>query len=626
MRGFFPSLMLAVSGMGVQGQSVFNPQGGEYSVLGAAAGDQVYPSVAIGRETGYLVWQDNTSASGRSSVRALRLDGAIPDAYGAFQVNESQTGNDERPKVVLLANGGAMVVWQRRDGAGSDVFARFMRPDGTFAGGEVAVNEFSSGDQLSPVAAALTDGGVVVVWFSFGQDGSMGGIFARLFSNQGLPLGAEFQVNVTTPFNQRDPAVASLSGGGFVVAWVSEQQRFALSVDVYGRVYNAQGQAQGGELRLNATNQLAMTPAVSGRADGGFVAAWMERDEATAAHSWDIWYANFSADGQRLAEPVRANEHLFGDQFSPVLSSSGYEHVLAWTSLGQDGSQEGIYARFIGVNGALTGSETPVNSTHVNKQMQPTLAADGYGRLLAVWTGFYDPPDGTGSAGYRPSSMDLFAQAYDAVRPVPTPGAPLVHALSGDALGITWPRLLGFVLSGYEVFVDGAETPVFATVNSTSITGLQPGSTHSVALRYVLADGRRSALSPAATGTTWGADLNGDGLPDGWQTTHFGKTAAGWPSPGSDTDGDGASDLAEFLAGTDPQNPASALRSEMKAVGGELRFEWTARPGFVYQVQVSTNFTDWVNVGLPRFATGDSDGVPMVPSGTAAFYRVIRVR
>ena len=47
---------------------------------------------------------------------------------------------------------------------------------------------------------------------------------ARFFADR-PEVGNEFLVNQFTSYNQRTPAVAALTDGGFVVAWVSEQQR-----------------------------------------------------------------------------------------------------------------------------------------------------------------------------------------------------------------------------------------------------------------------------------------------------------------------------------------------------------------------------------------------------------------
>ena len=45
-------------------------------------------------------------------------------------------------------------------------------------------------------------------------------------------------------------------------------------------------------------------------------------------------------------------------------------------------------------------------------------------------------------------------------------------------------------------------------------------------------------------------DTDGDGLPDWWELAYFGSATAGLPN--DDTDGDGASNVAEYQAGTDP--------------------------------------------------------------------------
>jgi hypothetical protein len=62
----------------------------------------------------------------------------------------------------------------------------------------------------------------------------------------------------------------------------------------------------------------------------------------------------------------------------------------------------------------------------------------------------------------------------------------------------------------------------------------------------------------------------------------------------TDTDGDGMSDYAEFIAGTDPTNALSNLRIiRSYASNGVMTAQWSAVPGRIYQVQTSTNLLDW---------------------------------
>ena len=45
------------------------------------------------------------------------------------------------------------------------------------------------------------------------------------FAHRGRRSAVNFLINQFTTYNQRTPAVAALTNGGFVVAWVSEQER-----------------------------------------------------------------------------------------------------------------------------------------------------------------------------------------------------------------------------------------------------------------------------------------------------------------------------------------------------------------------------------------------------------------
>ena len=50
-------------------------------------------------------------------------------------------------------------------------------------------------------------------------------------------VGTEFQINQFSSYNQRTPAIEALDGGGFAAVWVSEQQRFENSIDLFARVF-----------------------------------------------------------------------------------------------------------------------------------------------------------------------------------------------------------------------------------------------------------------------------------------------------------------------------------------------------------------------------------------------------
>jgi hypothetical protein len=359
---------------------------------------------------------------------------------------------------------------------------------------------------------------------------------------------------------------------------------------------------------------------VCGTSDGGFTVVWSQRGVVQTPETWDVYGRTFAANGATTNDSVRINTYTSGDQFGPRISRVGNSQLVVWTSLGQDGSWEGVFGQFLS-DGGLSGAEFQVNTTTISRQMHPAVASDGAGRFLAVWSSFVGD-----------SSFDVYAQRFAAGQTLAPPSAPFVLALSPYSMGVTWPELSGFPLAYYEVYQDGSASATTTTTSNMCVGGgFAPGSTHWFQTAYVLAGGQRSPLSSPTTNKTWGVDMNGklgtpDGLPDDWQRLNFGTKTSDWDAPNVDSDGDGASNWQEFLAGTDPRDPESVLKTRITNSPQGRRLSWNTVPGGVYQVQASTDFQNWSSVGSLRFAAGTSDSILLTGAQSASYYLVVRVQ
>jgi hypothetical protein len=607
-------------------QSPFVTQGGEYGITGPLPGDQVHSQLALKPSGGFLVWEDNFTDGDGLGISALRLDSSFSGTFSSFRVNQIGAGDQERPRVSLLNGGGAAFVWQGGRQGFQNIYARFLSAANTWVGNDVLVNTYTNKAKVNPAVATLVNGNVVVVWGSFNQisSNSFQDVYAQLLSPSGQKLGGEFLINLFTSFNQRTPAVAALAGGGFAVAWVSEQQRAndssggVPSVDVYARLFDSGGSATSGEILVNTGTNVCANPSLAASSDGGFMAAWGEKDSIVVSNSWDILARPFSSSGSG-GTARRVNTRLVGDQFGPQLSASGTDYLLVWTSLGQDGSGEGVFGQFLRSDGSLSGSELRVNTTVINPQIHPCLGSDGVGRFLAAWSSYVGGVN----------SFDLYAQRYvNTNQALGAPAPPFVTVLGSNSLSVTWPPVAGFSIADYEVYADGAAAGAPSAVLTNTwwtMTGLAPSSTHYFQLAYVLTDGRRSPLSGPTTNSTYSASPTWGGIPQEWMAFYFGNDIFAWPSPYADSDGDGASNLNEFLAGTDPTNANSVMRIRLQQTHQGLYLNWNTQPGLIYQVQTSGNLTSWSALGSPRFAAGSLDSL-YVGGSNKGYYRIVRLR
>lgn len=299
------------------------PVGFEVRVNVEHRGDQAAARIAVLEDGGWVViWQsENQNQAGWEVFQRLfAADGTVTSET---RVHLANAGDQTDARIIPLSDGGWVVTWQSPGAFGLDIFQRVFNPDGTARSQDIRVSSHDAGDQTQPQITALHSGGWVVTWQSDGQDDVFGtGIYQQVFDSQGNTVGPERQVNTYTSADQATPQITTLSGGGWVVTWTSFQQDGEFA-GVYQQAFNANGDAVGGEIRVN-----------------------------------------ISTAGSQLLPEIRA---LANDAW-----------VVVWESGDQDGSEKGVYQRIFWINDAPTAKAIPQQTATEEQTFSFTLAADTF--------------------------------------------------------------------------------------------------------------------------------------------------------------------------------------------------------------------------------------------------------
>ena len=110
-----------------------------------------------------------------------------------------------------------------------------------------------------------------------------------------------------------------------------------------------------------------------------------------------------------------------------------------------------------------------------------------------------------------------------------------------------------------------------------------------------------NTLATGATATFTGnytfLDVNQNGISDAWEMDNFGTVVTNRTQL-TDTDHDGMSDYAEFIAGTNPTNAASRFYFNGETIQSNrlIQMQWTVVTNRLYQVNLSTNLKSWTPV------------------------------
>ena len=347
------------SGFGVFGQrynALGQPQGGEFQVNSAVTNLQYNygGGVAADRSGNYMVVWTSSAPGQDGSGRGIM--GRIYNAAGfpmtaEFLVNAFVAGAQNRAAVAALPGGEWVVVWDSvgPDGSSEAIVGRKFDGAGRALTGEFLINTFAPNRQIQPRVDSDAAGNFVVVWQSYTQDGSLWGVIGRRFNSAAAPLSGEFAISTVANGHQRYPRVSNVPDGRFAVVW-DDELRDNSRFGIFGRRFDAAGNPFGPEIQLNVyTTDHQREPVVAAYGDGSFIASWFTQDQFGPAKS-DVMARAVNAAGAPGPE-IRVNQAaaLNLDQFLAAADADETGNiVLAWDSIHQDGSLDGIYARRFG--------------------------------------------------------------------------------------------------------------------------------------------------------------------------------------------------------------------------------------------------------------------------------------
>ncbi len=273
-------------------------------------------------------------------------------------------------------------------------------------------------------------------------------------------------------------------------------------------------------------------------------------------------------------------------------------------------------------------SSSEPNATLKQAIMYFQIHADNRGAQL----GTYDPP--------------VVQQAYPTNNTPPYGYNRMMHIVTANPApniaGINEVEIRGYDLQTNSLTVSVASST--ANNGAFSLTGstlryrpsaafpdtsrLDPATTSAFDHAFVrLSDGANGSPFIEVRVLSYSLDSFSDGMPNNWMTQFFGSSnpgAGALRGPNDDNDGDGVSNRNEFRSGTSPVDATSVLRFTGSSA---TSVNWLTTAYEVYEVQATTDFTNWFRAGnpvVPTTTTGTFTNFP-ASSTNRLFFRVLRV-
>jgi len=254
-----------------------------------------YPEVETLIDSNFIVsWVDGNSFSKGQDGSGAGIYGQKFNSNGVrlgseFQVHTYTIGHQWSPNIGAFNTGSFVIVWAEGDVANahdrnseghgiyrqrSGIYGQKFDSNGLKLAHEFQVSTYPYGEQVTPKIIIFDDNSFIVVWNSYGQDGSGWGIYGQRFNYTGTKIGLEFQMNTNVHEDQIKPNIGRFSNGNFILTWESKNQGES-NRKIHCQQFHYDGTKMGSEFQINTHsigNQTA--PDIGILTDNKYVIVW----------------------------------------------------------------------------------------------------------------------------------------------------------------------------------------------------------------------------------------------------------------------------------------------------------------------------------------------------------------